>query len=153
LNHNYLYGTTSKNILAKLVEQGYLDSYPANITSAIDYHDITQPLDLRLRSYLDANCAHCHQDEARCYYRPIRLPFGQTNVDSNIGICLLADEPINPTLQKVIAPGNYNKSVMHYRLSTNDESERMPLLGRTIVHDEGVELLRQYISSLTQTCP
>lgn len=152
LNHMHMFGNSNKNILKKLVEQGYLDSYPENIASTVDYHDTTKPLDLRLRSYLDANCAHCHQDEARCYYRPIRLPFSQTNVDSNIGICLFADEPINATLQKVIAPGNYNKSIMHYRLSSNDESERMPLLGRTIVHDEGVELLEQYISSLTQSC-
>jgi uncharacterized repeat protein (TIGR03806 family) len=152
LNHSFTFGNQNKNILQKLVEQGYLDSYPSNIVSTVDYHDTTQPLDLRLRSYLDANCAHCHQDQARCYYRPIRLPFSQTDVDSNIGICLFADEPISPTLQKIIAPGNYSKSIMHYRLSSNDESERMPLLGRTIVHDEGVALLEEYISSLTQNC-
>lgn len=152
LNHNHQYGATNKNILAKLVQQGYLDSYPSNIVSTVDYHDTSQPLDLRLRSYIDANCAHCHQDQARCYYRPVRFPFSLTNVDSNIGICLLADEPINATLTKVVAPGNYNKSIMHYRLSSNDESERMPLLGRTIVHDEGVALLEAWISSLTQTC-
>jgi len=152
LNHSHTYGNSNKNILQKLVEQGYLQSYPSNIVSTVDYHDATKPVALRLRSYLDANCAHCHQDEARCYYRPIRLPFSQSDVDSNIGICLFADEQISPSLQKIIAPGNYSKSIMHYRLSSNDESERMPLLGRTIVHDEGVALLEEYISSLTQTC-
>ena len=153
LNHNHTYGTSSMNILQKLVTQGYLGSYPSTIVSTVDYRDTTQSLDLRLRSYLDANCAHCHQDEARCYYRPLRFPFGLTNIDSNIGICLVADEEISPTLQKVITPGNYNKSIMHYRLSSNEESERMPLLGRTVVHDEGVSLLQQYISSLAQNCP
>lgn len=153
LNHNHSYGSTSKNILQKLVDQGYLQSYPSSIVSTVDYHDASQPLDLRMRSYLDINCAHCHQDQARCYYRPIRLPFDETNIDSKIGICLTADEEISATLQKIISPGNYSKSIMHYRMISNDESERMPLLGRTIVHDEGVELLQQYISSLTQTCP
>lgn len=152
LNHNHLYGSSNKNILLKLVEQGYLQSYPSSIATTIDYHDTTQPIDLRLRSYLDANCAHCHQDEARCYYRPIRLPFSQTNNDTFIGICLPADEPVSPTLTKIITPGNYSKSVMHYRMMSNDESQRMPLLGRTIVHDEGVALLEEYISSLTQVC-
>ena len=152
LNHMFTYGNGNKNILQKLKEQGYLDSYPANISSTVDYQDTTQPVALRLRSYLDVNCAHCHQDEARCYYRPIRFPFSQSAIDSNIGICLLADEPISPTLQKVISPGNYNKSILHFRLSSNDESERMPLLGRTIVHDEGVQLLEDYILSLTQSC-
>ena len=41
---------------------------------------------------------------------------------------------------------------MRYRVSSNDESERMPLLGRTVVHDEGVALIEEWISSLTQTC-
>ena len=152
LNHNFNFSNGNKNQLLKLKEQGYLNSYPASIVSSGDYHDATQPLDLRVRSYVDANCAHCHQDEARCYYRPIRFPFAQTNVDSNIGICLVADEAISPTLTKIVSPGNFSKSILHYRISTNDESERMPLLGRTIVHDEGVALIEEWISSLTQTC-
>ena len=82
----------------------------------------------------------------------MRLPFSQTGADTNIGICVIADEEISTTLQKIITPGNYSKSIMHFRLSSNDESERMPLLGRTVVHDEGVALLEEYISSLTQNC-
>ena len=152
LNHNFNFSNGNKNQLLKLKEQGYLTSYPASIVSSVDYHDATQPLDLRVRSYVDANCAHCHQDEARCYYRPIRFPFAQTNVDSNIGICLVADEAISPTLTKIVSPGNFSKSILHYRISTNDESERMPLLVRTIVHDEGVALIEEWISSLTQNC-
>ena len=148
LNHNIAYNGVSKKILQKLVEQGYLDSYPSSIVSTVDYTDASQPLDLRVRSYIDINCAHCHQDQARCYYRPIRFPFSQTNVDSNIGICLDADEPINLSIQKVILPGNYYNSVLHYRISTNVENQRMPLLGRTIVHDEGVALIEQWINTL-----
>jgi len=152
LNHNYTFGNQNKNILQKLVEQGYLDTYPSNIESTIDYKDTTKPLDLRVRSYLDANCAHCHQDEARCFYRPIRLKFGLTSIDNNIGLCVLADEPISASLQKIITPGNFNKSIMHYRMSTNDESIRMPMFGRTMVHEEAVALLQEWISSQTQTC-
>ena len=152
LNHNLNFGGQNKNILQKLVEEGYLDNYPSTMTSAVNYKDKTQPLDLRLRSYLDVNCAHCHQDEARCYYRPLRLPFDLTEMEINIGVCVSADEPINSSLSKLISPGNFTKSVMHFRLNTNDESERMPLLGRTIIHDEGVALLREWILSLNQNC-
>lgn len=152
LNHNFNYANGSMNQLQKLVSQGYLDSYPSNISSTVDYHDTTKSLSLRVRSYLDVNCAHCHQDQGRCDYRQIRLGFRQNIEDANIGICLTADEEISPTLQKIITPGNISKSIMHFRMSSNDESERMPLLGRTIVHDEGVELLEQWINSLNQTC-
>ena len=152
LNYNYNYGMYTKNQLKKLKDQGYLESYPSSIVSTINYKDATQPLELRVRSYLDANCAHCHQDQGRCDYRAIRLSFSETVDPEKLGICVLADEAISSTLQKIISPGNYTKSIMRYRMSINDESERMPLLGRTIVHDEGVALIEEWISSLTQTC-
>lgn len=151
INHTYAYNGGTMNQLQKLLEQGYLQSYPSNIVSTVDYHDTSQPLDLRFKSYVDANCAHCHQDLGRCDYRALRFNFGESS-DANLGICVTADEVISPTLQKLITPGNYNKSILHYRLSINDESERMPLLGRTIIHDEGLALVEAYILSLTQTC-
>jgi uncharacterized repeat protein (TIGR03806 family) len=152
INFNFAYNQGTQNQLQKLVEQGYLQSYPSTIVSNVDYHDTTKPIDLRFRSYVDANCAHCHQDLGRCDYRALRFNFGETTDLANMGVCVQADEVISPTLQKLISPGNYNKSILHYRLNTNDESERMPLLGRTIIHDEGIALVREYILSLTQTC-
>ena len=152
LNYTYNYGTSSKNQLLKLKEQGYLESYPSSIVSNVDYHDATKPLETRVRSYLDANCAHCHQDLGRCDYRALRLGYGATVNQTMMGVCVTADEVISPTLQKIISPGNSNKSIMVYRISTNDESERMPLLGRTIIHDEGVALIEEWINSLNQPC-
>jgi uncharacterized repeat protein (TIGR03806 family) len=152
LNYIYAYADGSKNQLQKLVDQGYLTSFPSNIVSTVDYHDTTQSLELRARSYLDANCAHCHQDQARCDYRPIRLAFSETSNTVNLGICIVADEEISPTLQKIVSPGNFSKSIMHYRMNSVEESERMPLLGRTIKHDEGLDLIEQWINSLTQVC-
>ena len=152
LNYNYNYATGSMNQMQKLVTQGYLNSYPSNIVSTVDYHDTAQPLALRARSYLDANCAHCHQDQGRCDYRAVRFNFSQTDQDAKVGICVTADEEISPTLQKIVSPGNFSKSILHYRINTNEENQRMPLLGRTIVHEEGVQLLEQWINSLNQTC-
>lgn len=152
LNYSYAYSNGNKNQLQKLTEQGYLESYPSSIVTTVNYKDITQPLELRMRSYIDANCAHCHQDQGRCDYRAIRLGFAETLDPTNIGVCIVADETLSPTLQKIVSPGNYSKSIMRYRMNINDESQRMPLLGRTIVHDEGVALIEEWISSLTTTC-
>ncbi len=153
LNTAYNYPNGLKNQLQKLVDEGYLQSYPSNIVSTVNYKDTSKPLDIRLRSYLDINCAHCHQENARCDYRALRLSFSQTTNPAKIGVCIMADEPIDPSLERIITPGNPNKSVMHFRLSSVNESTRMPLLGRTIVHDEGVELLKQWINTLNQNCP
>ena len=152
LNTNYTYTSGIKNQLQKFVDEGYLESYPANIASTVNYKDTSKPLDIRLRSYLDINCAHCHQLNARCDYRAIRLAFDKTNILSNLGVCVVADEPIDQSIEKIINPGNHSKSVMNYRLVSTAESNRMPLLGRTIVHDEGVALVQQYINSLTGPC-
>ncbi|PZU86551.1 MAG: hypothetical protein DI529_08595 [Chryseobacterium sp.] len=153
LNNIYNYSTNNiKNQLQKLVDEGYLVSYPSTINSTVDYHDTSKPVDIRLRSYLDANCSHCHQQNARCDYRALRLNFNQTTNLANLGVCVTAAEPVSSTISKIVAPGNYNKSVMHYRLQSTDGSNMMPLLGRTIVHDEGLLLVQEWINSLTQTC-
>lgn len=153
LNGTYNYPNGIKNQLQKFVDEGYLQSYPSSIVSTVNYKDTSKPLDIRLRSYLDINCAHCHQENARCDYRAIRLSFSQTANLTKMGVCVMADEPLGSSLEKIITPGNPAKSVMHFRLSSVNENNRMPLLGRTIVHDEGVALLNQWISSLNQTCP
>lgn len=153
LNVTYPYSNGLKNQLQKLVDEGYLQSYPSNIASTVNYKDTGKPLDIRLRSYLDINCAHCHQENARCDYRAIRLSFSKTSNLTNLGVCVMADEPIDQSLEKIINPGNPSKSVMHFRLSSTDEADRMPLLGRTVVHEEGVELLKQWIGTLNQNCP
>ena len=149
LNFSYNYNGETKNQLQKLVDQGYLTSFPSSIVSTVNYKDTSKSLELRTRSYIDANCAHCHQDQGRCDYRSIRLGFAETIDPTNIGVCVIADETISPTLQKIVSPGNYSKSIMHYRMVINEESQRMPLLGRTIVHDEGIELIEQWIISLS----
>ncbi|MES2799891.1 MAG: hypothetical protein V4638_07730 [Bacteroidota bacterium] len=152
LNHDFDYTDGTSNQLAKLISVGYLEnSLPGTIVSTVDYADETYPLKVRLRSYLDINCAHCHRENSHCSYRPLRLAFSETTDSQNMGICVVPDEIINPTLVEIIVPGNVNKSVMHFRLNSTLESNRMPLLGRTLVHEEGVQLLKDFINSIS-TC-
>jgi hypothetical protein len=37
-------------------------------------------------------------------------------------------------------------------LNTNNESERMPLLGRTVKDEEAVQLIEDWINSLNYNC-
>jgi len=152
LNHNYTYTSGSKNQLTKWIEVGYLENnLPSTITSTVDYNDTSKSLDLRVRSYLDINCAHCHQTNSHCDYRPMRFAFNETTNLANMGVCVdtqdMADFP--PALSKIVNPANINRSMLHYRLNTDNESFRMPLLGRTEIHTEGVALIEQWINSLS----
>jgi uncharacterized repeat protein (TIGR03806 family) len=150
LNTLYNYGNQNANQLQYWIDKRILgNNIPSGFESAVDYNDLSQPLKTRLRSYLDINCGHCHQENSHCDYRPLRLAFSETSLSANMGVCITPDENINASLLKIIVPGNFTKSVMHFRLNSTDESTRMPLLGRTIVHEEGLQLLKDYIMSIT----
>lgn len=162
LNYNFNYGNEYKNQLTKWVELGYLESnfsLPSAANTVVDYSDETQPLDLRARSYVDINCAHCHQPNGHCDYRPMKLNFSATGLPNgegltNMGVCVptqdMQDFP--PALASIITPANPNRSMFYYRINTTDESYRMPLHGRTVIHEEGVALMEQWINSLTTPC-
>lgn len=159
LNFNYNYGTETKNQLTKWEEVGYLENnftLPSAANTVINYNDISKPLELRVRSYLDSNCSHCHAIDRHCDYRPIRFPFsetGNTNGLTNMGVCVdTQDTSFAPALTKIIKPGNVNRSMLYYRINTTNEGYRMPLHGRILIHEEGVALIEQWINSLTP-CP
>lgn len=153
LNSTYSYAEGSMNQLAKWEAMGYLEGgYPANIVTTVRWDDPTQDLDLRVRSYLDMNCAHCHAEDRHCDYRPMRFGFSETVDPVNIGVCVPPDDPIEPSQTHIVARGNPARSMMHFRINSNDEAVRMPLLGRTIVHEEAVEMIDEWISSLSPPC-
>ena len=52
-------------------------------------------------------------------------------------------------LQYSIVPGNPEKSILLYRMKSEDPGIMMPEIGRSIVHQEGVALIEEYIKNLT----
>ncbi|MGV9004673.1 hypothetical protein [Flavobacterium sp.] len=160
LNFNYNYGNETKNQLLKWIEQGYLEnnfSLPSQENTTINYEDLSKSVELRARSYVDINCAHCHQNNRHCDYRPMRFAFYETgnttNGLTNMGVCVnTSDMQDFPTqLATVVTPKNVDNSMLFYRMNTTNESYRMPLHGRTLIHIEGVLLIKDWINSL-QDC-
>ena len=152
LNRNYDYVEGTQNQLGKWIEKGYLENnVPDEITSTIAWDDASQPLELRVRSYIDINCAHCHSDQSYCEYRPMRFAFNENDDHSNNGVCVSPDTQIEP-FTKIIMPGNANSSLLVFRVSSVEEQYRMPLLGRTLKHEEGVRLIEDWINSLSDNC-
>ena len=154
LNTLYNYGTTTKNQLEKWKQMGYINNtLPAlsSIYSTVDWRDTSKSLALRARSYIDMNCAHCHRVGGHCDYVPQRFNFSNTDTYT-LGICLppLFQVPDNPY---VIHAGDADHSELIYRLNTNEGSEMMPIIGRTLIHDEGVQLVKDWINNMNTTCP
>lgn len=153
LNRDLSYpdGSTS-NQLQKMIDVGYLENnLPTSIISTVNWEDETLDLNLRLRSYLDINCAHCHSEESYCEYRPMRFAFHENEDDTNKGVCVQPDTQIDGT-SHIVVPGNLEASVMRFRVTSIEEQNRMPLLGRTLKHEEGVRLIEEWINSLSGEC-
>jgi uncharacterized repeat protein (TIGR03806 family) len=153
INRNYTYTDGAKNQMAKWVEQGYLNNnYPSSINSLVKWDDPSQSLELRVRSYLDINCAHCHSDKGYCDYASMRFEFHLSDDITNLGVCVPSVFYINPDISHVVKPGALEQSALYYRISSTEDQYKMPLIGRTINHDEGIALIEEWINSLTVDC-
>lgn len=153
LNLIYNYEGESKNQLQQLVDIGYLEnSLPLNIEALPDYNDTSISLELRARAYLDINCAHCHSEETHCAYRPMRFSFTDTQDFTNIGVCVDPDTDLGLGHGHIVEPSDARNSVLYFRLSSTEPSDRMPLLGRSILHTEGADLIEDWINSLNNDC-
>jgi uncharacterized repeat protein (TIGR03806 family) len=112
-------------------------------------NDTAAPLELRARSYLDANCAQCH--------RPGGVEaFFDTRFDTPLEKQGLLNGPIANPLgisgAKIIVPGNVSKSVLFHRVSIVGNLQ-MPPLARNVTDTNAVAVLAAWINSLSRIVP
>ena len=55
-------------------------------------------------------------------------------------------------LRHDIVPGRPDASILAFRMASDDPSAMMPELGRSVVHDEGVQLVRDWIAKMQGDC-
>ena len=152
LNGNYVYASGNKNQLDYWQLHGMLRNVPSHsaIPRAAVWNDpATGNLDARARAYLDINCGHCHRREGPAQTSGLFLRASETN-PTMIGInkTPVAAGKGSGGRMVDIKPGDANASILWYRMQTHAPGERMPELGRTTVHDEGVALIREWINHM-----
>ena len=86
-------------------------------------------LEQRTRAYLDMNCAHCHSEGGYCETQsPLRLNYETNFLDSNI---------------------QTQKNSIIFRVSSDFQPGlTMHWIGTSILHDDGVDLILEYLSTL-----
>ena len=104
--------------------------------------DPAATLEDRVRSYLDANCAHCH--------RP-----GGTGAswDGRFETPLAKQGILNGELRdtmgiagaKLVVPGDPARSMMHERMGSSIPGRQMPPVGRNVVDEKAREVIREWI--------
>jgi uncharacterized repeat protein (TIGR03806 family) len=116
--------------------------------AAWDKGDVAS-LDERARQYLKVNCGHCHAPKGSASNSGLFLD-GLMRDDAALGVGKrpVAAGRASGDLDFIIAPGQPDQSILIKRMESTDPGIAMPELGRSTVHNEGVKLLREWISAM-----
>jgi uncharacterized repeat protein (TIGR03806 family) len=143
----------SVNQLQWLADQGLFG--PDAVVEAGTYTPLSSPTDDdisihdRARSYLHANCAHCHREGGGGGRTGLDLRFFEED-PARYGVC---KAPIAAGVGAGgraydIWPGEPDLSILPYRMATPDPEIRMPELATVLIDDFGVDLITEWILSM-----
>ena len=161
LNRDNTYGGTTINQLEYLVEQGMLSGLPAiaEVPAAFDFSIVEASgvaaladtdVEPAARSYLDVNCAHCH-DPLGPQGVTSQLFLNHDNDDTfRLGVCKRPGSAGAGTggLTYDLVPGSPDESILVFRVETTEVGAMMPLLGRSLQHNEGAALIRRWVADM-----
>jgi uncharacterized repeat protein (TIGR03806 family) len=110
--------------------------------------NLTASLQERSRSYLDANCAQCHQPGGSGITFDARYdtPLAQQNITN-----YPAAVPLGLDNACIVKAQDVWRSVLLYRINTNDPNIKMPPLARSIIDTNAVQVFAGWINSLPGT--
>ena len=150
LNKDFAYADGPANQLAYWTRAGYLHGTPASAEApaVAKWNDASSgSLDARARAYLDNNCAHCHQPGGSAGYTGVDL---RVTADLHtFGVCKSPNSSGRVgNLSYDLVPGHPDQSILQARMISVRPKEMMPQIGRSVVHEEGVALIRAWIESL-----
>lgn len=153
LNRDVKTGNSIENQLLVWAKNGLLE-LPDQFDAAqaphlADYRHSELPNDSRARAYLDGNCAHCHNAHGPASTSGLFLEASQKDPERiGVGKAPVAAGRGSGNRQYSIVPGKPNESILLYRMESVDPGIQMPELGRSTVHKEGVELIRNWIKEM-----
>ncbi len=103
----------------------------------------------RARAWLETNCAHCHNAKGRAGSTGLLMDVFRT-VNLQYGVCKhppaggsgLGGHEVD------ILPLRASESIIPFRMENTNAGEKMPPLGRSVVHTESLKLVRQWIDTV-----
>lgn len=153
LNHDFFYETTGRtaNQLATLNRLGFFaggidESALPSLLTARNQADESASLERRARSYLDVNCAHCHQPGT-----PARAVFDARLTTAPWSQNLITAVPFNDfgiPDARLVTPGSPEASTVYHRANSVEPGIAMPPVAKHLVDTAGMQLLRDWIGSL-----
>jgi uncharacterized repeat protein (TIGR03806 family) len=152
LNRDFDYASGKENQLTHWSRLGLLSGAPdpENAPRLAVWEDPrTGTLDARARAWLEINCAHCHSPDGPARNSGLDLLASQQNPTSwGVNKAPVAAGLGSGGLAFDIVPGQPDRSILAYRIASTHPGVMMPELGKRLVHKEGVELVREWITAM-----
>lgn len=152
INRDFIYpGNLIANQIQTLATVDYFASNPGSPSSLAEMpnpHDDNANLTDRARAYLHTNCSNCHQPNGSgrgnmdFRYLTNWITAGYCNQTPSFGNFGIANAHL-------LKPSAATESIIPVRMARSD-AHRMPPLGVNLVDDEGVELIQDWINSLSE---
>lgn len=122
---------------------------PKDIPILVSYEDSNVAHELRARSWLESNCAHCHRPDGQAKNSGLHLNADVTSpLELGVGKAPVAAGKGTGGRLFSIVPGRPDASILVYRIESVHPGEMMPEIGRSVVHQEGVALIRKWIEGM-----
>ena len=140
---NQLVNFSEMGILTQNITNENVENYPAVFAK----DDLTASLEDRARSYLDVNCVSCHDprlDDIATFDSRYNIPLEDQNF---IYGTVTYDEGLNDP--RVVVPQDISRSMLHFRMNSTQTGIEMPPIGKDVIDTEGVQLIADWINSLT----
>ena len=149
LNRDYTYLEGTINQLEKWMSVKFIESYPKDINSVVDFMDSSKPINDRARAYLDINCGHCHAPEGSASNSGLYLHLLETR-EKQLGVFKgpVATGRGSGGLDYSIVPGHPDESILLYRMISDAPDIMMPESGRSVMHKEAVDIIYQWIEEM-----
>lgn len=166
LNRDYPYEGGAANQLQHLADLGMLEGLPPQdeIPASYDFRAVAEAgamaipdedVERAARDYLDVNCAHCHAPQGTQGVTSQLFLHHDNDDPFRLGICKRPGSAGAGTGGRTydIVPGSPDESILVFRVETTEVGAMMPLLGRSLQHDEGAALIRRWVASMEpQVC-
>ena len=152
LNRDFDYGSGPVNQLTHMAAEGFLTGVPSDL-SGIEtiphFADNSASLNDRARGYLDINCAHCHNPDGAGSTSGLYLEYERA-FGLDTGECKppVAAGDGTGNLGHDIVPGDAATSIVVFRMNSNETAVRMPEIGRSVIHSEGVDVVSDWINAM-----
>ncbi|MCI0704781.1 MAG: PQQ-dependent sugar dehydrogenase, partial [Planctomycetia bacterium] len=124
-------------------DEKQVSKQPAVVNPFAEKH----PIEARARSYLHANCAHCHRFGGGGGQVVLELDITRPLKETGILDTKPKQGDFGIPDARLIAPGDPRRSVLLYRMAKFGRG-RMPHLGSEVPHPEGLEVVYEWIRSL-----